>query len=150
MRGALRSAKVTLVFGRDKTMRDGEKVLGRVTESGSDLSFSTGGQGYHVKARIEFDDGTTSEISCKVHRGLGAYGVGEVLPFRFDPADRSKIVLDEPALEAYRDEMKAKVKEIERENAERPIPPYEPGKTEPGPYGFRDLRSFGKDDGEAH
>ncbi|HEX4307854.1 MAG TPA: hypothetical protein VHZ54_17600 [Solirubrobacterales bacterium] len=36
--------------------------------------------------------------------------------------------------------------EIERENAERPIPRYEPGKTEPGPYGYRDLRSLGKDD----
>jgi hypothetical protein len=110
------------VFGRGKLMRDGEKVSGRVTESGSALSFSTGGEGYHIKARIEFADGTTSEISCKVHHGLGAYDVGEVLPFRFDPADHSKIVLDEPALKAFREEEKAKVKEIEREDAERPIP----------------------------
>jgi hypothetical protein len=121
------------MFGRDKLMRDGEKVSGRVTESGSALSFSTGGEGYHVKARIEFDDGTTSEVSCKVHRGLGAYGVGEVLPFRFDPADRSKIVLDEPALKAYGKKMKAQVKEIEREDADQPIP-----------------RSFGKADDEEH
>jgi hypothetical protein len=104
-------------------MRDGARVRGRVTESGSDVSFATGGEGYHIKARIEFDDGTTSEISCKVHRGLGAYGVGEVLPFRYDPTDRSQIVLDEPALKALAEETRAKVKEIEREDAERPIEP---------------------------
>jgi hypothetical protein len=61
------------------------------------------------------------EVSCKVHHGLGAYGVGEVLPFRYDPADRSEIVLDEPALKALAAESRAKVKEIEREDAERPI-----------------------------
>jgi hypothetical protein len=65
----------------------------------------------------------------------------------FDPADRSKIVLDEPALKVSREEMRAKAKEIEREDAERPIPKYEPGTTEPGPYGYQDLRPIQKDDG---
>jgi hypothetical protein len=111
------------MFGRMNLMRDGAKAMGRVTESGSDLSFATGGEGYHVKARVEFEDGTSSEISCKVHRGLGAYGVGEILPFRFDPSDHSKIALDEPALKAIAGETRAQVKAIEREDAERPIPP---------------------------
>jgi hypothetical protein len=38
-----------------------------------------------------------------------------VRPFRYDPKDRSRIALDEPALEAIADETRAKVKEIERE-----------------------------------
>jgi hypothetical protein len=123
MRSAASPVSLPPMFGKINLMRDGAEVLGRVTESGSDMSFATGGQGYHVKARVEFDDGATSEISCRVPRGLGAYGVGAVLPFRYDPKDRSKIGLDEPALEAIADATRAKVKEIEREKAERPIPP---------------------------
>ena len=123
MRSARWSVSIVAMFGRKKLVRDGAKVRGRVTESGSDVSFATGGEGYHIKARIEFDDGTTSEISCKVHRGLGAYDVGEVLPFRYDPADRSKIALDEPALKALAEESRGEVRKIEQEDAERPIGP---------------------------
>jgi hypothetical protein len=109
------------MFGRGKLERDGAEAKGRVTESGGALGF-VNAQGYHIKARVEFDDGTSAEVSCKVHRGLGIFNVGDILPFRYDPSDRSKIVLDEPALKAIADETRAKVRELAAEKAARPIP----------------------------
>jgi hypothetical protein len=112
------------MFGKSKLLRDGVQVMGRVTESNSTMAFATGGaQGYHVKLRVEFDDGTTAEIERKVHHGLGVYNVGAVLPLRYDAKDRSKIELDEPALQAIADETRAQVKEIQQERAAKPIAP---------------------------
>src|SRR5436305_820012 len=53
--------------------------------------------------RVRFGDGSTTEISRHV-RGVGVcwVPVGDLLPVRYDPADRSKIEIDEPALKAQR------------------------------------------------
>jgi hypothetical protein len=112
------------MFGKGKLMRDGAKALGRVTQSGAMDAFTTGaGEGYPVTVRVEFDDATTAEIRCRVRHGLGRYDVGAVLPFRYDAGDRSKIELDEPALEAIVQETRAKVSELEQERAAQPIAP---------------------------
>jgi hypothetical protein len=111
------------MFGRGNLMRDGAKALGRVTESGAVEAFATrGGAGYHVTARVEFDDGTTAEVRRKVHHGMGDYDVGAILPFRYDVDDRSKIELDEPAMQAMVDALRAKVDAYEQERAAQPIP----------------------------
>jgi hypothetical protein len=121
MRSGRRRESLVPMFGKRKLERDGTEAMGRVIESGAALGF-VDAQGYHVKARVEFDDGTATEVSCKVHRGLGTFDVGEILPFRYDPGDRSKIVLDEPALKALADETRAKVRAMAAEEAARPIP----------------------------
>jgi Domain of unknown function (DUF1707) len=48
--------------------------------------------------RVKFEDGSTMEISRRAfdHK-LAAAGVGDLIPVRYDPADRSKIELDRHA-----------------------------------------------------
>lgn len=44
-----------------------------------------------------------------------------MLPIRYDRSDRSRIAIDEPALEAIADETRAKAREIKQEKAGRQI-----------------------------
>lgn len=64
------------------------------TQSGYELWYS-------VRVRFRFDDGGEAEISqgC-VRDKVGKLAVGDTVPVRFDPGNRSAVVLDIPALEA--------------------------------------------------
>ena len=58
---------------------------------------------YRVTVRVQFDDGSTTEISRKLHySSAGLHSEGDILPVRYDPADHSKIEIDVPALKARR------------------------------------------------
>ncbi|HEX3735475.1 MAG TPA: DUF3592 domain-containing protein [Solirubrobacterales bacterium] len=108
------------MFGKGKPMRDGAQAQGRVIESGAENAFLYGPQAYHVKVRVEFD-GEPAEIPGKIPGGPGKYDVGTALPIRYDQNDRSKIAIDEPALEAIADETRTKAREIKQKKADREI-----------------------------
>jgi hypothetical protein len=58
---------------------------------------------YRVTVRVHLDDGSTTEISRKLHySSAGLHSEGDILPVRYDPADHSKIEIDVPALKARR------------------------------------------------
>ena len=49
--------------------------------------------------RVKFEDGSTKEISRRAFGDtLASAAVGDVIPVRYDPADRSKIELDRQAI----------------------------------------------------
>lgn len=56
---------------------------------------------YDLLVDVEFDDGTHGHLKERVKAAdVGQCIEGDVLPVRYDPRDRSKLVLDLPALEA--------------------------------------------------
>jgi hypothetical protein len=55
------------------------------------------------RLRVRFEDGSTTEISRTVWSHNLAYAtVGDLIPVRYDPADRSKIEIDGQAIKAQR------------------------------------------------
>jgi hypothetical protein len=66
---------------------------------------------YKVTMRVRFDDGATVEVERRLHISCGEHRVGAVLPMRYDPADRSKIEVDEATLTAGRDADFAAIRE---------------------------------------
>jgi hypothetical protein len=93
------------VFGSDKLMREGVQAQALVLDQSV---YSQGVQTGEVKAcryrlRVRFEDGSTTEISRSVWSHNLAYAtVGDLIPVRYDPADRSKIEIDGRAINAQR------------------------------------------------
>ena len=97
------------MFGRDKLLDEGAQVDGVIIEAPEYFRGSSGR--YKVTVRVRFDDGATVEVERRLHLSCGEHRVGAVLPMRYDPADRSKLEIDEPALTAGRDAEFAAIKE---------------------------------------
>jgi hypothetical protein len=61
---------------------------------------------YELKLRVQFDDGSTGEAACRVGGRVGgtdlSFSEGDVVPVRYNPADRSKVGVDEQAMLAER------------------------------------------------
>jgi len=57
---------------------------------------------YGIVFRVKFPDGSTTNVKKRVLyvSDVGSISEGDSVPVRYDPADYSKVVLDEPALEA--------------------------------------------------
>ena len=92
------------MFGHDRLLDDGAQVDGVIIEAPEYFRGSTDMRGrYKVTVRVRFDDGATVEVERRLHLSCGEHHAGAVLPMRYDPADRSKIEIDEPALTAGRD-----------------------------------------------
>ncbi len=116
------------MFARDKLLDDGAQVDGVIIEAPEYFRGSTDMRGrYKVTVRVRFDDGATVEIERRLHMSCGEHRAGAVLPMRYDPADRSKIEIDEPALTAARDADLAAIKEraVARGEARAGRPPGE-------------------------
>jgi hypothetical protein len=116
------------MFGRDRLLDDGAQVDGVIIEAPQYFRGSTDMRGrYKVKVRVRFDDGATVEVERRLHLSCGEHRAGVVLPMRYDPADRSKIEIDEPALTAGRDADFAAIQEraIARGEARAGRPPGE-------------------------
>jgi hypothetical protein len=90
------------VFGKGKLLRDGAPIDGMVVSSVANDTYNNGiADAYRVTVRVRFDDGSSAEITRKLHRReVGWQPEGAIVPLRYDPSDRSKIELDEPALVA--------------------------------------------------
>lgn len=90
------------MFGKHKLMRDGakaealvldKKVWGTMESSGTPTACT-------YELRVRFEDGSTVEISRRAMSQKTAWvDLGDSVPVRYDPADRSKIEIDSPALE---------------------------------------------------
>jgi hypothetical protein len=111
------------MFGKGKLLREGAEAQGLVIES----IIATSGEGgtvdqYKVKVRVQFDDGSTAEISSKLFRHrVGYHYEGAILPIRYDAQDRSKIEIDVPRLEAQAEARTAEVKAAAIERGEREL-----------------------------
>lgn len=94
------------MFGKDRLLREGAEAQAlvldkRVYAAGVQSNEATS---CRYELRVKFLDGTTSEISRRVwHRRLAGFQIGDLVPVRYDPDDRSKVEIDEPKLVA-RDE----------------------------------------------
>jgi hypothetical protein len=116
------------MFGRDGLLDDGVQVDGVIIEAPEYFRGSTDMKGrYKLALRVRFDDGATLEVERRLHISCGEHRVGAVLPMRYDPADRSKIEIDEPALTAGRDADFAAIREraVARGAAQAGRPPGE-------------------------
>jgi len=75
---------------------------------------------YHLELRVAFDDGSSSDVSCQVGGALTGTDLGffegDIVPVRYDPADRSKVAVDVPAMEAAR---KANEDQLKRQAIDR-------------------------------
>jgi hypothetical protein len=94
----------------NKLFTEGASAKGVVIQN---KTRSTVGNGivpeYHVKIRVKFDDGTTTEFKAQLNaREVGRHLEGAILPVRFDPANHSKIVVDLPALAGPKVDLAAK------------------------------------------
>jgi Short C-terminal domain len=118
------------VFRRNKTlMRDGAQVQALVLEA-KQFGHTAVGEGpgmgifFELKLRVQFDDGTTDEITRRVRLASlggtsgaigGTVNVGDLLPVRYDPEDRSKIEIDSAAVK----QGKEAAREAARERSKR-------------------------------
>lgn len=92
------------MFGQGKLLADGAQVDGVIIEAPEYFRGNVDMRGrYKIKVRVRFDDGATVEVERRLHISCGEHRAGFVLPMRYDPADRSKIEIDESALTASRD-----------------------------------------------
>jgi hypothetical protein len=111
------------MFGKGKLLRDGAEAQGVVIESIVATSREGGtADKYKVKVRIQFDDGSSAEISSKLfRRKVGYHYEGAIVPIRYDPQDLSKIEIDVPKLEAQFEARTAEVKAEAIERGEREL-----------------------------
>src|SRR5271167_1597307 len=116
------------MFGKRNLLRDGAEAKAVVTavRRGGVL---TGGAGIpihqYLDLRVSFDDGSQGEFSCRVgsmlHNNTLSFSEGDIVPVRYDPADRTKIELDEPALAAQQGSLREHGKEQAIARAESQI-----------------------------
>jgi hypothetical protein len=98
------------MFGKHKLMRDGAHAKAAVIlakrSGGVAMDGGYSSVGYHLELRVQFDDGSSSEVSCQVGGALTgtdlSFFEGDIVPVRYDPADHSKVAVDVPAMEAVR------------------------------------------------
>jgi hypothetical protein len=118
------------VFRRNKAlMRDGAQAQALVLEA-KQFGHTGVGEGpgmgifFELKLRVQFDDGTTEEITRRVRLASlggtsgaigGTVNVGDLLPVRYDPEDRSKIEIDSTAVKQGKEE----AREAARERSKR-------------------------------
>jgi hypothetical protein len=95
------------MFGRDKPADDGAQARGVIVDARpGNLLNSHGERKWHVRVRVKFEDGETTESDCELFDlGIDAVGpasglepyplsVGTVIPVRYDPKDRSRVSID--------------------------------------------------------
>ena len=94
--------------GKRKVLAEGARAEGVVIDSQAPADTGRGGIGvkYRLTARVRFDDGVTAEVSSGWldRTEVGWKLEGDIVPVRYDPADRTKIEIDVPALIAAREQ----------------------------------------------
>lgn len=103
------------MFDKHKLSRNGVQAQALVLEQKVyAIDRNTGGaSACRYTLRVKFEDGTTSEISYRVFgTKLAAADVGDLIPVRYDPADRSKIELDRQEISAQK---KARARDLNAE-----------------------------------
>jgi hypothetical protein len=110
------------VFGRFDLMKDGTTADGVVidVELHFPLASSTPMHpqpDFRLTLQITYDDGTQADVRCEVgHRDYkGSFGIGDVLPARYDPKNRESVTVD---IETYKAAEHAKRAEQVEESQE--------------------------------
>src|SRR5437588_11448062 len=89
------------MFNRHKLSRDGAQTQALVLEKKVFVHEEQSGRvvACRYRLRVKFEDGTTTDVvRSTVGHTLGAAAVGDVVPMRYDPEDRSRIELDRDAM----------------------------------------------------
>ncbi len=101
------------MFGKGKPLEDsaqGQAVI--VDARPGNLLNRHGERKWHLRVRVKFEDGNTTEADCEVFDlGLAAVGpasglepyplsAGTVIPVRYDVNDRSRLIVDRPKMVA--------------------------------------------------
>jgi hypothetical protein len=88
------------MFGHHKLYHEGAMARGVIIRLFAEREHHTVAH-YDVMVDVEFDDGTHGHFQERLkHADVGDCQERDVLPVRYDPRDRSKLVVDLPALEA--------------------------------------------------
>jgi hypothetical protein len=93
-----------LGLGNSKLLREGAETHGVVIDVKRQvLTGGNFGDTYHIKVRVQFDDGSVAETRQKLSASkAGKHFGAAIVPVRYDARDHSRIVVDVPALEALR------------------------------------------------
>lgn len=89
------------MFDWHKLRRDGAQAQALVLEKKIYATEVESGMtsACRYRLRVKFEDGSTAEISRRAFdRTLASAAVGDVIPVRYDPADRAKVELDRHAV----------------------------------------------------
>src|SRR5947209_8520901 len=89
------------MFDKHKLSRDGAQAQALVLEKKTYATEDQTGRASacRYRLRVKFADGSTMEVSCRAFgHTLSSAALGDVIPVRYDPADRSKIELDREAI----------------------------------------------------
>src|SRR5436309_9732113 len=91
------------MFDKAGLGRDGVQAQALVLDK---KSYAVGAETRAVSAcryelRVKFEDGSTAEISHRAFgRSVASAEIGDLIPIRYDPADRSKVEIDRRAIAA--------------------------------------------------
>src|SRR5437763_362129 len=103
------------MFDKHKVSRDGAQAQALVLEKKIYATEVESGltSACRYQLRVKFEDGSTTEISRRaLGHALASAAVGDIIPVRYDPADRSKIEFDR---HAFVERQKAEAREWEVE-----------------------------------
>src|SRR5580658_901713 len=88
------------MFGHHKLYEEGAVARGVIIRLIAEREHHTIAH-YDLMVDVTFDDGTHGPLKERLkHADVGDLREGDVLPIRYDPRDRTKLVVDLPALEA--------------------------------------------------
>ena len=96
------------MFGRKQLLRNGTPARAVVTAAtahgGQSDGHGTNPLSFDLDLRVQFEGGTTREVRCHVggfiHGTDHWFTIGDIVPVRYDAADRTRVVVDEPAMSA--------------------------------------------------
>lgn len=91
------------MFGKRKVLKSGAKAQAVVVSSDmTGMSNSHGAHKWSLDLRVQFDDGSTTDVSCHAYEVdlASGYGPGQIVPVRYDTNDRSKVEVDREAMVA--------------------------------------------------
>lgn len=101
------------LFGRrKKLLRDGAQAQAIVREQEGAGFTRNGYTADKLVLEVHFEDGSQAEVRDKVDKedvGYRLIKVGDILPVRYDPEDRSEAVVDVPAIRAQQEESRGQM-----------------------------------------
>jgi hypothetical protein len=89
------------MFDKHKIQKHGEQAEEVVLDSTmSGYSNSHGINKWHLRLRVQFEDGSTDEAACSAYPTgpVGAFNAGDIVPVRYLPDNRTKVEVDRDAL----------------------------------------------------
>ena len=114
------------MFDKRKIQKHGERAEAVVIDSTmSGYSNSHGINKWHLRLRVQFEDGSTEEAACNAYPTgpVGAFNAGDIVPVRYLPDNRTKVEVDRDALvsasQARRAEGREKLIRLGEEKLER-------------------------------